>query len=201
MLDRHMRQLRPTRCGMHTTAIPNREVYPTTVSVITPTATHPARRVRPQRRVSGTGTARRWWQVGTEQVRPDDGASISHMRLADTLQPPDRAHRTGRRMSAFGGVFDPLRHAAHHEPRMTSFGARVRWQRKPRPGRVNKSAAARRHRLEKCHPETRGSTDCDPLALRGQDDFSNPPSWTMSNTRRSRSDAPTTVIFASLLAS
>ena len=143
----------------------------------------------------------RWWQVGTEQVRPDDGASISHLRLADTLQPPDRAHRTGRRMSAFGGVFDPLRHAAHHEPRMTSFGARVRWQRKPRPGRVNKSAAARRHRLEKCHPETRGSTDCDPLALRGQDDFSNPPSWTMSNTRRSRSDAPTTVIFASLFAS
>jgi hypothetical protein len=52
----------PDSMRNHTVAIPNREACPTTVSVITPTTPYPARRVRPQRRVTGTGTARRWWQ-------------------------------------------------------------------------------------------------------------------------------------------
>jgi hypothetical protein len=71
-----MRQPRPTRgrdahnSYTQSRGIPNNRVghYPDR-----PT---PGPRVRPQRRVAGTGTARRWWQGGTEEVRPDDGASI-----------------------------------------------------------------------------------------------------------------------------
>ena len=121
-------------------------------------------------------------------------------RVATHFRRPDRltAPRAGGALSVLG--FGRLRMPRATQPRMAALGARVRWQRRlgqdASTDQLQRAAIDSRSAARK--PEGRLTVTrwrCEVKMI------SNRPSSTMSNTRRSRSDAPTTVICASLFAS